>query len=96
MDVVVTYDIAGTAGSGARRLREVAAVCEEFGTRAQFSVFECRVTPAGLAKLLSKLEDAIDPRRDSVHVYRLPGRLADSRTTLGITKHHEVDEPWLL
>ncbi len=96
MDVVVCYDIADTDGDGARRLRTVAAVCSAFGSRAQFSVFECRVTPAALVRLLHELADAIDPARDSIHVYRLPGRLADSRTTIGVQKHHDVDEPWIL
>lgn len=95
MDIVVTYDIADTEGPGAKRLRAIAKVCEAFGTRAQFSVFECRVTPAMLAKLLGQLQDAIDPAVDCVNIYRLPGRIADSRTMLGTQKHHDLDAPWV-
>ena len=95
MDVLVTYDIAETDGTGAKRLREVAAICEAYGTRAQFSVFECRLSPTRLAKLIGELEEAIEPGRDSVHIYRFAGPIASSRTSLGIVKHHEVDKPWL-
>jgi CRISPR-associated protein Cas2 len=98
MDILITYDIADTDtdGDGARRLREVAAICEAFGTRAQFSVFECRLSPTRLARLVAQLEDVIDPTRDSIHLYRLPGTAASNRTTLGITKHHSLDDPWIL
>ena len=42
MDVLVTYDIAETdTRKGATRLRRVAQVCEKYGERVQFSVFEC-------------------------------------------------------
>lgn len=97
MDIVVTYDIANTDSSpGARRLRQVAAACERYGSRAQFSVFECRVSPAALVKLMNEIEDAIDPTTDSVNIYRLPGRLGDSRSSLGITKNHSIERPWIL
>lgn len=95
MDIVVAYDIADTDGSGAARLRTVASICESFGIRAQFSVFECRLSPVALARLFAQLEEAIDPRRDSVHIYSIQGGIERSRTTIGITKHHEVRKPWL-
>lgn len=95
MDIVVAYDIADTDGDGAARLRAVASICESFGTRAQFSVFECKLSPVALAKLISELEDAIDSGRDSIHIYQLQGGIENSRTTLGITKHHEVRKPWI-
>lgn len=96
MDVLVTYDIADTDGAGATRLRATAAVCEAFGTRAQFSVFECRLSTTKLAQLVSALEEVIDPTRDSVHIYRLQGPVSENRTALGVTKHHPIDKPWIL
>ena len=43
MDILVTYDIADTEGVGASRLKCIAQVCEKYGQRVQFSVFECRL-----------------------------------------------------
>jgi len=96
VDVVVTYDIAETDGSGAARLRAVAAICEAFGSRAQFSVFECRLSPVALERLISQLEEAVDHRCDSVHIYHITRGIEKSRTTIGVTKHHEVSKPWTL
>lgn len=96
MDILVTYDIADTLGAGSKRLRTVADACSRYGSRAQFSVFECRVTPVSLLKLQHELEDAIDPAVDSVHIYQFHGTLANARTSLGIVKHHDVDKPWFL
>lgn len=96
MDVLVTYDIADTEGPGAARLRRVAEVCEKYGQRVQLSVFECRLSPERLARMVTELQDTIDSRRDSVIVYRFPGRLKDSRLRFGRRSHHEVGEPWVL
>lgn len=43
MFVLVTYDVSTVTPEGRRRLRRVARVCENFGQRVQFSVFECNV-----------------------------------------------------
>ena len=64
MDVLVTYDIADTEGTGALRLRRVAQVCEKYGQRVQRSVFECRLSPTRLARMLGELQDAMDGRLD--------------------------------
>jgi len=96
VDILVTYDIADTNGDGAKRLRSIAAVCEGFGIRSQFSVFECRVSPTGLARLIGQIEDAIDPQRDSVHIYRLGNSFAESREAVGLTRSHTVGEPWIV
>jgi CRISPR-associated protein Cas2 len=71
MYVLVTYDVATAAEGGARRLRRVARVCENFGQRVQNSVFECKVDPAQWISLRSQLEAIIDPRHDSLRYYHL-------------------------
>ena len=96
MDILVTYDIADTAGAGGKRLRAVADACSQYGVRAQFSVFECRVTPAMLVRLQHQILDVIDPLVDSVHIYKFYGRIHDARISLGVTKHHDIAQPWLL
>ena len=96
MDVLVTYDIADTEGIGAARLRRVAAVCEKYGQRVQLSVFECRLSPARLARLIGEVEDVIDRQRDSVIVYRFPGRIENATLRFGRSQDHALGQPWVL
>lgn len=71
MEVLVAYDINTETQAGERRLRRVAKICEGFGHRVQKSVFECVVSPADNVRLVADLAAAIDPRTDSVLLYRL-------------------------
>ncbi|MCZ7537438.1 MAG: hypothetical protein M5T61_17040 [Acidimicrobiia bacterium] len=50
----------------------------------------------GLARLVVLLEDEIDPRTDSVNVYRFVGTIQEARLSLGIRKASEPGEPWIL
>lgn len=96
MDILVTYDIADTDGEGARRLRRIAQVCEKYGQRVQFSVFECRLSPTRLARMMGEVQDVIDQRLDSVMIYRFASRLDEARTRLGRDVEHELGQPWVL
>jgi CRISPR-associated protein Cas2 len=96
MDVLLTYDIETTTRAGARRLARVAKVCEGFGVRVQFSVFECRLSAASLVRLTGQLTEIIDNETDSVHLYRFDGPLADARTSLGRPPHRDPGQHWLL
>ena len=100
MDILITYDITETdTRKGAARLRRVAQVCEKYGERVQFSVFECRLSAERLVRMIAEVEDVIDQHRDSVIVYRFPGPLKDARTRVG-QRHdrhdHEIGEPWVV
>ena len=96
MDVLVSYDIADTQGAGARRLRKVAKVCEKYGERMQFSVFECRLSPSRFERMLGEVKDVIDPELDSVIVYRFRGEIEDARMRFGRTRSRELGEPWMI
>ena len=96
MDILITYDIADTEGTGASRLKHIADVCEKYGQRVQLSVFECRLSPARLARLIHEVEDVIDRQRDSVSVYRFPGRIEDATLRFGRSQGHELGQPWML
>ena len=96
VDVLVTYDIADTQGEGASRLRRIADICGKYGQRVQFSVFECRLSAVRLARLIAEVEDVMDSRRDSVFVYRFPGKIADSTRRLGKGPTHQLGRPWML
>lgn len=58
---LICYDIAD-----AKRLRHVARVCESYGSRIQFSVFESSLSPTMLAKLKTELDAIINHNDDQV------------------------------
>jgi len=71
MLVLVSYDVSFEDEGGARRLRRIAKVCENFGQRVQYSVFECVVDPAQWTRLRQSLLEAFDEERDSLRFYFL-------------------------
>ena len=96
MDILVTYDIADTETSGAWRLRRIADVCERYGQRVQYSVFECRLSKTRLARMVGEIEDTIDHDVDSVLIYRFPRRVEEATLRLGRGGSHTLGKPWLL
>ena len=96
MDVLLTYDISDTEGPGAKRLRRIADVCERYGERVQFSVFQFRLSAAKLARLIGEVEDVIDHECDSVIVYRFAGRIDEAAIHLGRSQPRRLGQPWLV
>ena len=83
MMLVLTYDVDTASPSGAKRLRQVAKLCERYGVRVQNSVFEVMVDPAQLVELKTQLQQLIDVQRDSVRLYRLGKKPEGKIETLG-------------
>ena len=71
MYILVTYDVATATPSGAKRLRQVARICKNYGQRVQASVFECLVDPAQLVSLRHELLSVIDDQEDILRIYQL-------------------------
>ena len=71
MLVLVTYDVRTETKEGQKRLRNVAKVCESYGQRVQFSVFECLVDPDQWVKIKQRLTDQIKADEDSLRFYFL-------------------------
>jgi CRISPR-associated protein Cas2 len=71
MLVVVSYDVHTEDAAGRRRLRRVARLCQSFGQRVQFSVFECVVDPAQWTVLKASLLGEIEAEEDSLRFYFL-------------------------
>jgi CRISPR-associated endonuclease Cas2 len=97
MNFLVTYDVSTMSPEGQRRLRQVARICEGYGQRVQYSVFEVTCSQTDLAKLLKKLEDVIQPDQDSLRLYPITvagGFRAVLR--LGISRELPDDEAWTL
>ena len=71
MLVLVTYDVNTESPEGRRRLRTVARICTNYGTRVQNSVFECVVDSVQLMEMKARIGGVIDPEIDSVRYYNL-------------------------
>jgi CRISPR-associated protein Cas2 len=80
MYVLITYDVSTVTPAGKSRLRRTAKTCLDFGQRVQNSVFECKVDPAQLVALRSRLLAIINPDTDSIRIYHL-----------GTNWHHKVE-----
>jgi len=96
MDVVVAYDIADTEGQGAARLRNVASICERYGERVQYSVFECRLSRTRFAQMENELRDAMDKNQDCIFIYRFPGCIEDWKMLLGKANERKIGQPWII
>lgn len=83
MFILITYDVNITSPHGAKRLRNVARACLDYGKRVQNSVFECILTEAQYVMLKNKIESAIDSEQDSVRFYILGKNWKRKVETLG-------------
>lgn len=66
MNVLISYDITSNKRRG--RLHRF---LKEFGLNTQKSVFECDLDPEGLARIVSFCRKLIDPKTDSVRMYKI-------------------------
>ncbi len=78
MLVILAYDI-----THPKRLGRVAELCELYGQRAQYSVFECHLEAADLDEFWAALEDEIDADEDRVVAHTLDAKSASKTRTAG-------------
>lgn len=96
MLVLVTYDVTVTEGDGARRLRQVATACRDFGQRVQYSVFEIELDPAQWTNLKARLESIIDKRHDSLRYYYLGANWQRRVEHVGAKPATDLNAPLIL
>jgi CRISPR-associated protein Cas2 len=75
---MVAYDIADP-----KRLRKVAKVCEDFGIRVEYSVFECDLSDDDFESLWTALNAEIDEEEDCVLAYRICGSCVRKIESMG-------------
>lgn len=71
MMVLVTYDVRTESEGGQKRLRRIAKLCQDYGQRVQYSVFECVVDPAQWTYLKQQLIAEMELDHDSLRFYFL-------------------------
>jgi CRISPR-associated protein Cas2 len=92
MMVLITYDVETTTPAGRKRLRKVAKQCVNFGQRVQNSVFECLVDPAQFAELRHRLEEIIDPKKDSLRYYFLGNKWKSKVEHTGVKTSYDPED----
>ncbi|EGV28567.1 CRISPR-associated protein Cas2 [Thiorhodococcus drewsii AZ1] len=96
MYVLVTYDVSTATEGGTRRLRRVAKTCLDFGQRVQNSVFECKVDPAQLVILKSRLLDIVDLETDSLRFYNLGSNWHPRVEHFGAKPSFDIEGPLIV
>ena len=79
MLTLVAYDICDD-----KRLRAVARVCEDYGVRVQYSIFECHLEEAVFDQFWQQLQDEIDDSEDRLVAYKIDARCARETRTAGV------------
>ena len=74
---LVAYDIRHPV-----RLRRVAKVCEDFGIRVEYSVFECDLSDEHFSRLWLALQQVID-EEDAILAYRICGACVQRIESMG-------------
>jgi CRISPR-associated protein Cas2 len=83
---LVSYDIANP-----RRLRRVAKICESYGTRLQYSVFECPLDSLRLQQLRAALMDVIHFEDDQILFISLGPAATDASLSID-----SLGQPYLM
>ena len=78
MLTLLAYDI-----SDQKRLARVARVCEDFGVRVQYSIFECRLDETEFTEFWLQLLAQIDDEEDRLVAYKIDARCAKETLTAG-------------
>ena len=78
MLTLLGYDI-----TDPKRLARVAKVCEDFGVRVQYSLFECRLEDPEFQDFWFRLIDEIDENEDRLVAYRIDAKCAKETLTAG-------------
>lgn len=81
---LVAYDITEPS-----RLRQIAKICEDYGVRIQYSIFECRLPADRFDIFWNELTAAIDPETDRLVAYKVCTACAKEIRDAGTQIHAE-------
>lgn len=96
MNLLVAYDVNTSTREGERRLRRVAKICEGFGQRVQYSVFEVTCSRTDYVRMLQSLMKVIVPEQDSLRIYPFDRDGFDDVISIGRERALGLEEPWTL
>ena len=96
MLIIVAYDVNTQEAPGRKRLRRIGKACENFGQRAQKSVFECVVDKEQWVVLRTSLLRIMNKEEDSLRFYFLDEEARKKTEHHGVAKPLDLDEPLLI
>jgi CRISPR-associated protein Cas2 len=91
MFTIISYDIVSD-----KRRTKVMQLLKGYGTRVQYSVFECELSATAFSAIGRKIRDLIDPNTDSVRCYRLDGEAVQRIAIYGIGQVTTEPTHWLV
>jgi CRISPR-associated protein Cas2 len=91
MFYVVSYDIPES-----KRRNQVRAVLKNYGTRVQYSVFECHLERDQLSELRARLAAVIVEEEDCVRYYRLCQDCLDQTIVVGRRPLTSEPDYWIV
>jgi len=91
MFTIISYDIVND-----KRRTKVMKLLKGYGTRVQYSVFECRLNAVELTKLSHELRGLIDLNTDSVRCYWLDADAVQRIAIFGLGKVTTEPTHWLV
>ncbi|RMF33122.1 MAG: CRISPR-associated endonuclease Cas2 [Chlorobiota bacterium] len=93
MMVLVSYDVSTVTPEGARRLRQIAQHCLNYGIRVQKSVFECNISEGDWLVLRKRLLETYNPNEDSLRFYFLGNNWQQRVEHHGAAVVQSIDDP---
>lgn len=91
MFTIISYDIVAD-----KRRTKVMKLLKGYGTRVQYSVFECVLSEGELARLGRELRELIDLDTDSVRCYRLDADAVQRIAIFGIGRVTTEPTHWMV
>lgn len=96
MNILVAYDVNTQSSAGAKRLRQIAKICEGYGQRVQDSVFECSVGPADMERFRQRLMKVISTQEDSLRIYKLASKREEVVEVHGRDLYRDLSAPLII
>jgi CRISPR-associated protein Cas2 len=90
MFTVIAYDIPDD-----KRRNKLVKLLKNYGKRVQFSVFEAMLDNNQVQKMIQRAKQLIDPKQDSVRVYRICAECEKNLTILGLGERY-IMEPFII
>jgi len=89
--VVVSYDIADD-----RRRRRIFKLMQDYGSRVQYSVFECLLDDTQFRELRRQVKALIRPKEDNVRYYPLCAGCREKRRISGYGRVVEEEDVYMV
>lgn len=91
MFTIIAYDIKND-----KRRNRVAKTMKDYGTRVQYSVFECNLEDKMLEKMKDRLSTVIDTKEDNIRIYKLCNACNGSIDVFGSGKVTEDEDVYIV